>query len=154
MQHSTTQHLKKITLGKYGALHKKGAPRAIPTMCVLTIEEDENLHPLCAHLKLLPSAITKTKCGRKARGLLLSFAGILFISLLVRLPHPVALSLKVNVRVHFVKAFSLPTRLPLFALLAGTRRPLLMSIGFSSGLCAAFTAAHVIGTIKSALSFD
>jgi hypothetical protein len=37
---------KKITLGEYRALCKKGAPKAIPTMCVLTIEKDENLLPL------------------------------------------------------------------------------------------------------------
>ncbi len=37
---------KKITLGEYRALRKKGAPRAIPTMCVLTIKKDEQLRPL------------------------------------------------------------------------------------------------------------
>ena len=36
---------KKITLGEYRALREKGAPRAIPTMCVLTIKRDENLLP-------------------------------------------------------------------------------------------------------------
>jgi hypothetical protein len=36
---------KKITLGKYWAMHEKGAPRAIPTMCILTIKRDENLLP-------------------------------------------------------------------------------------------------------------
>jgi hypothetical protein len=36
----------KITLGKYLALHKQGAPKAIPTMCVLTVNCDENLNPL------------------------------------------------------------------------------------------------------------
>jgi hypothetical protein len=35
-----------ITLGKYCALCKKGAPKAIPTMCVLTVKHDENLNPL------------------------------------------------------------------------------------------------------------
>jgi hypothetical protein len=39
---------KKITLGKYWALREKSAPRAIPTMCVLTIKKDEQLRPLCA----------------------------------------------------------------------------------------------------------
>jgi hypothetical protein len=38
-------------LGEYCALRKKGAPRAIPTMCVLTIKKDENLCPL--HVKSL-----------------------------------------------------------------------------------------------------
>ena len=37
---------RKITLGEYGALREKGAPRAIPTMCVLTIKKDDNLRPL------------------------------------------------------------------------------------------------------------
>jgi hypothetical protein len=36
---------KKITLGEYRALRKKGAPKAIPTMCVLTIKRDEYLLP-------------------------------------------------------------------------------------------------------------
>jgi hypothetical protein len=36
----------KITLGEYRTLHKKGAQKAIPTMCVLTIKKDENLLPL------------------------------------------------------------------------------------------------------------
>jgi hypothetical protein len=34
---------KKITLGEYCTLQEKGAPWAIPTMCVLTIKKDENL---------------------------------------------------------------------------------------------------------------
>ncbi len=36
----------KITLDKYCAFHKKGAPKAIPMMCVLTVKRDENLNPL------------------------------------------------------------------------------------------------------------
>ena len=39
---------KHLTLGEYRALHEKGAPRAIPTMCVLTIMKDETLMPLWA----------------------------------------------------------------------------------------------------------
>jgi hypothetical protein len=35
----------KITLGEYRALCKKGAPQAIPTMCILTIKRDKNLLP-------------------------------------------------------------------------------------------------------------
>ncbi len=36
---------RKLTLGEYRALRKKGAPCTIPTMCVLTIKRDENLLP-------------------------------------------------------------------------------------------------------------
>jgi len=44
---------KKITLAKYRALREKGAPRAIPTMCVLTIKKDEQLLPLRAKSRIL-----------------------------------------------------------------------------------------------------
>ena len=36
----------KIKLGEYPALCEKGAPKPIPTMCVLTIKKDEDLRPL------------------------------------------------------------------------------------------------------------
>jgi hypothetical protein len=43
LQSLNTYH--KITLGEYCALRKKGAPRALPTMCIPTIKRDENLLP-------------------------------------------------------------------------------------------------------------
>ena len=43
----------KITPGKYRALHKKGAPQAIPTMCVLVVKKDENLLPVRAKLRIV-----------------------------------------------------------------------------------------------------
>jgi hypothetical protein len=44
---------KRLTLGEYRALREKGAPRAIPTMCVLTIKKDENLMPLRAKSRIV-----------------------------------------------------------------------------------------------------
>ncbi len=44
---------RKITLGKYRALHKKGSPHALPTMYVLTIKRDENLLPQCAKSQIV-----------------------------------------------------------------------------------------------------
>jgi hypothetical protein len=43
----------KITLGEYRALREKGVPKAIPTMCVLTIKKDENLLPLQAKSRIV-----------------------------------------------------------------------------------------------------
>ena len=43
----------KITLGEYRALRKKGAPKAISTMCVLTIKKDEQLLPLQAKSRIV-----------------------------------------------------------------------------------------------------
>ena len=44
---------KKITLGEYRSLREKGAPRAIPTMCILTIKKDEQLRPLRAKSRIV-----------------------------------------------------------------------------------------------------
>ena len=38
----------RLTLGGYRALREKGAPRALPSMCILTVKKDENLNPLHA----------------------------------------------------------------------------------------------------------
>jgi hypothetical protein len=42
-----------LTLGKYCALREKGTPKAIPTMCVLTIKKDKHLMPLCAKSRIV-----------------------------------------------------------------------------------------------------
>ncbi len=44
---------KKIALGESWAFRKKGGPKAIPNMCVLTIKKDENLLPLRAKSRIL-----------------------------------------------------------------------------------------------------
>ena len=43
----------KLTLGEYRALREKGAPRAIPSMCVLTIKRDENMLPVRAKSRIV-----------------------------------------------------------------------------------------------------
>ena len=43
----------KISLADYRNLRENGAPRAIPTMCVLTIKKDENLRPLRAKSRIV-----------------------------------------------------------------------------------------------------
>ena len=45
--------IRKLTLGEYCALREKGAPRAIPLMCVLTIKKDENLLPIWAKSRIV-----------------------------------------------------------------------------------------------------
>ncbi len=44
---------RKITMGEYRAFREKGAPKAIPTMCVLTIKKDEQLMPLQAKSRVV-----------------------------------------------------------------------------------------------------
>jgi hypothetical protein len=43
----------KIMLSEYRALHEKGAPQAIPTMCILTIKKDEMMHPIHAKSRIV-----------------------------------------------------------------------------------------------------
>eukprot|EP00970_Alexandrium_tamarense_P009299 scaffold1836_cov204-Alexandrium_tamarense.AAC.45 len=43
----------RLTISEYRALREKGAPKAIPTMCVLTIKKDENLMPLRAKSRIV-----------------------------------------------------------------------------------------------------
>ncbi len=45
--------VQRISLGKYRALWEKGAPKAIPTMCILVIKKDENLVPLWAKSQIV-----------------------------------------------------------------------------------------------------
>jgi hypothetical protein len=44
---------KHLTLGEYCALQEKGAPKTIPTMCILTIKKDEHLMPLRAKSRIV-----------------------------------------------------------------------------------------------------
>jgi hypothetical protein len=44
---------RKIILGEYCALRQKGAPKAIPIKCVLTIKKDDNLLPLCTKSRIV-----------------------------------------------------------------------------------------------------
>ncbi len=61
---------RKITLGEYRTLRAKGAPKAIPTMCVLTIKKGDQLMPLQAksHIVVLGNRETRqwSKCNRFA----------------------------------------------------------------------------------------
>ena len=43
----------RLTLQQYRALVEKGAPKAIPSMCVLTVKKDENLLPLRAKSRIV-----------------------------------------------------------------------------------------------------
>lgn len=43
----------RLTLGQYRALVEKGAPRAIPSMCVLTVKRDENMLPIRAKSRIV-----------------------------------------------------------------------------------------------------
>ena len=43
----------RLTLGQYRALVEKGAPCAIPSMCVLTVKRDESMLPIRAKSRIV-----------------------------------------------------------------------------------------------------
>jgi hypothetical protein len=49
----TLIHIRRLRWVNIKLSGKKGAPWAIPTMCVLTIKKDENLRPLCAKSRIV-----------------------------------------------------------------------------------------------------
>jgi hypothetical protein len=57
---------RKITLREYRSLREKGVPCTIPTMCVLTIKKDENLHPLCVKSCIIALGNHEDRLWRKS----------------------------------------------------------------------------------------
>jgi hypothetical protein len=57
---------KRLTLGEYHALWEKGAPKAIPTMCVLTIKKDKQLLPLRAKSQIVVLGNCETRDWSKS----------------------------------------------------------------------------------------
>ena len=57
----------KLTLGEYWALREKGASRATPTICVLTIKKDENLRPLHAKSRIVDLGNHEDRIWKKSK---------------------------------------------------------------------------------------
>jgi hypothetical protein len=102
----------KINLGKYWALCEIGAPKAIPTMCILTIKKDENLLPLRTKSRIIVLGNHEAEFEVKAFALPPLFAKTVFISLLALLSKSTVFSIREIVRlpsarVHFQTTTSL-----------------------------------------------
>jgi hypothetical protein len=63
----------KINLAKYQVLCAKGAPCAIPTMCILSIKKEEMLNLLCAKSRILVLGNHKDHVWTKSKNMLLTF---------------------------------------------------------------------------------
>jgi hypothetical protein len=76
---------RRLTLGEYCALREKGAPKAIPTMCGLTIKRDEQLLPLCIKSRIVVLGNHETRDWSKSNPFapVLSFDGLRFLVSLV-----------------------------------------------------------------------
>jgi hypothetical protein len=101
---------KKLSLAKYRALHEKGATKAIPTMCVLTIKPDEMLNPFRAKTPIMILATTKTVSGPCRTSTPLFYVRITCSLSSVWPLNSTGPSSKVIVKTPSVKAFYLWTR--------------------------------------------
>jgi hypothetical protein len=82
---------RKITLGEYCALCKKGAPQAIPTMCVLMIKRNENLLPQRAKSRIVVLVNHKDRLWSKSEKFALVLCGnslCFLVSMAIQKRHP------------------------------------------------------------------
>jgi len=120
---------RKITLGEYRALREKGAPKAIPTMCVLTIKKDNISSLFAQNQGLWHLAILKNAPGVKAIALHLFFVKIPCVSLLALLLKN-TVPCKATAKTRSAMVFSRPTKQRLFTLLLVTPALIPKNIGF------------------------
>jgi hypothetical protein len=140
---------RKITLGKYHALHEKGAPKAISTICVLTGKHDENLNPIQEKSWIVILSNHKDRVWSKCTISLLIFVVTLFGCWFRWRSKSIAPSAKAIAMTHFAKVFCPRKKLPSFDLPRVIQRLSQMNIGFFSGPFMAIAAALNVGTRKS-----
>jgi hypothetical protein len=141
---------RKITLGKYHALRKKGAPKAIPMMCVLTVKRDENLNSLWAKSWIIILGNHENHVWSKSN----RFAPVLCSNSLHFL---VSMAVKKHCplcqgdckKALLPKASFLPRRSLSFDLPQAIPRLSQMNIGFFSKHCMACVTAHDTGMKRS-----
>ncbi len=138
----------KTTLGEHRALCKKGAPKAIPTMCILSIKHDKNLLSLCAKSCIVILGNHKDRIWSSATGMLLCFRVTPSGFWLLWLCQSVVCSAKAttktpSARVSYRKTKSLSSGLHL-----ATPKRNQMSISFSSTHSLVFVRVPIIGMTK------
>ncbi len=139
---------RKISLGKYCALREKGAPKAILTMCILTIKKDENLLPLHAKSRIVVLGNHENRVWSKSHQYALVLCGN-------SLRFPVSLAVEKccplrqgDCKDTFCQEISPLMRSQLFALLQGIPRQIQTNIGSSFGLSTVFEVVLVTGMTK------
>jgi hypothetical protein len=138
----------KITLGKYCALWEKGSPKAIPTMCVLTIKKDKNLFPLQAKSCIVVLENHEDRIWSKLDRFALVLHGDLSITLSVLRWKNGTRFVRAIARMPFIRASCLQTKLGLCVPQPGNWKLNPTNIGSYRRLSTAFFVAHVIGTTR------
>ncbi len=146
IQSMNTYH--KITLGKYCALCKKGSPKAILTMCVLTVKRDKNPNPLQAKSWIVvlgnhkDRVWSQRKCNHYAP-VLRSDSLWFQVLMAVKKRHPLRQG---NCKNAFCQGILPPEEVTIVQPPSGDPKLNQINIGFFSGPFLAFAAALHIGT--------
>lgn len=138
----------KITLGEYRALHEKGAPRAIQTMCVLTIKNDR----FCLYVPSLGLSFWGTMRSGIGpnQNALHQFCGRTHCAFLSALPlSSIGSSNRVIARTAFAMGFSRQMRPQSSNLCRVIPMPTLTNFGCFSELCMVYRGRPDIGTTRS-----
>ncbi len=136
-------------MAQYRALREKGAPKAIPTMCVLTIKPDEMMRPHRANHALWSSAITKIASGPSPTNTHRYFAPTPYASSSAWLLNSNSFSNRAIARTRSVKVFYCLTKSPSSNLPLETLMLRKTSTGYSSAHCTVSIAALDIGMTRS-----
>jgi hypothetical protein len=142
----------KITLGEYCALWEKGAPKAIPTMCVLTIKKNENLLPLRAKSHIIVLGIHEDGVWSKLDHFVPVLRGDSLCFLVSLASRKGTLFIKVIARMPSVKVFCLLGKLLSSAPRLGILILTPMNTGSFNKHSMVFVVACIIGTTKSTKS--
>jgi hypothetical protein len=139
----------KITLGEYCALHKKGAPKPIPTMCNLSpLNMTKTFFLLEQSLALLFLVTMRTAVGTSATGMSLCFGVTPSGFWSLWLCQSVIPSAKVAAKTPSARGPYLKTKSLLYGLHPAIPKCNQMSIGFSSTHSMVFVEVLVIGMTK------
>jgi hypothetical protein len=139
----------KITLGEYRALREKGAPKAIPTMCVLTIKRMNISSHSVLNLGLSYLEIMKTVSGPSQIGLLLSSVVILHASLLALPSRSATFFGRAIAKTPSVRGSCPQRKLRLYVLPLVILTPTPMNTSCFNECFMVFVIALAIGTTKS-----
>ncbi len=138
-----------INMAQYRALCKKGAPKAIPTMCVLTIKPDEMMRPHCAKSHIVVLGNHKDCLWTKSDKYAPVLCSTPYASSSAWLLNRDGFSNRAIARTRSVKVFYRLTKSPSSNLPLKTLMLRKTSTGYSSAHCTVSVAALDIGMTRS-----
>ncbi len=139
----------KITVAEYCALCKKGAPRAIPMMCVLTIKKNEMMNPLRAKSCILVLGNHKDRFWTKPKNTLPIYVRTACVWWSAWQRNIIAHSNKATTKMLSVRAFYQMIKLQSLNLQSETQTPQRTNTGSLNGHSMGYNTVLATGTPRS-----